>query len=122
MVWNSTDYRRLQGSWKGANPNDLFRQPSGPTSEKRQKILELNHCLHDWCDAEGFGFVGHWATFQREKGQYKQDNLHLTDMGANLLRWRLAAGARKEMGAVEADAVQTNSVCQEEIESVCQRP
>lgn len=60
-------------------------------------MLEVNYWLCEWCDAEGFGFVEPWATFQWERGLYEWDCLHLKSKGANLLILRLAETARKAL-------------------------
>lgn len=42
----------LQGTQKYAEeecPHDLFRDPSCPVNKGRQKILEVNHWLDQWC-------------------------------------------------------------------------
>lgn len=37
--------------------SDLLGDHTGPMNERRQKILEVNCWLHDWCEAKGVGFV-----------------------------------------------------------------
>ncbi|KAM9618899.1 DNA-binding protein RFX2 isoform 3-T6 [Morphnus guianensis] len=37
----------------------------------------MNCCQHDWCEAEAFGVVDHWSTFQCERRLYEQDGLIL---------------------------------------------
>ncbi|KAM8986688.1 DNA-binding protein RFX2 isoform 4-T6 [Ara ararauna] len=37
----------------------------------------MNRWQHDWCEAEAFGVVDHWSTFQCEQRLYEQDGLIL---------------------------------------------
>lgn len=37
--------------------SDLLGDRTGPLSERRQKILEVNCWLRGWCEAEGVDFV-----------------------------------------------------------------
>ncbi|XP_035204167.1 DNA-binding protein RFX2 isoform X7 [Oxyura jamaicensis] len=37
----------------------------------------MNYRQHDWCEAEAFGVVDHWSTFQCERRLYEQDGLIL---------------------------------------------
>lgn len=37
----------------------------------------MNYWQQEWCEAEAFGFVDHWSTFQCERRLYEQDGLIL---------------------------------------------
>lgn len=37
----------------------------------------MNYRQRDWCEAEAFGVVDHWSTFQCERRLYEQDGLIL---------------------------------------------
>lgn len=60
----------------------------------------MSYRQRDWCEAEAFGVVDHWSTFQCERRLYEQDGLIL-QVGDDFYFFWLEASRSNQAGGDE---------------------